>query len=195
MREKKICLMIDNVLDDQASIQEARSLLNLPFAEGSVVLATSRSRMTLEKVKVKWGALMKIPSLTMDEAKALFLYHTGCDSTNLLEDQKKVVEEFVERCNFKVGDMISQEYHPLALKVLGTRVGPHPKEWVNVGIDSRFIDNECNHDVFSILRLSYDTLSPQYKRMFLGIVLWKLLLRHDFKAICGTANAVFVWQE
>lgn len=162
--------MIDNVSYDHASIQDAKTLLSLPFMNGSLVLVTSRSNMILEKLKVKWGALMKIPSVTMDEAKALFMYHIGCDTPNLLEDQKKVMKNFLSRCNFKLMqriDMVSQAYHPLALKELGTRAGPNLEEWIN--IDMGFNDYESH--IFSILRLSYDTLIPQHKRMFLDIAL------------------------
>ena len=126
--EHKVCLVIDNVCNNQASFDEARILLNLPFKQGSLILVTSQSFVILEKVKIK-ELILKIPSLSTSEARALFIHHTSCDMpSGLFEEHERRVQMFVEQCNFKVEGRDSWEYHPLALKELGTRVGPNPDE-------------------------------------------------------------------
>lgn len=164
-------MILDNVSDDHIFFEEARTLLNLPFKNGSLILVTARSRIVLENLKIPKKATMKIPALSTVEANALFSQHAGCDRTSLTEGQKKLMENFVERCSFSVEGMASKEYHPLALKVLGTRVGPHPEKWQNIRIDFKYYENEDRHPIFSILRSSYDALNPDYQRMFLDIAI------------------------
>ena len=182
----KICLVIDNVSDTQTSLEEARILLNLPFKEGSSILVTSRSKYILQDLNIT--ALMKVPALTTNEAMALFIHHTGCGTSFLSKDQRSAVEMLVEQCNFKTEDRVEQEYHPLALKVLGTRVGPNPEKWCDIEIDFKRSENENIHHIFSILRSSYDALIPRYQRMFLDLA----LSRSDY--IDGISEYDMEWQ-
>ena len=169
--KQKVCLIIDNVSDNQTVFEEAKTLLSLPFEEGSLVLVTARSSIVLEKLKIHKKAMMRVPALSTGEAQTLFSQHAGCDTTSLTAGQNRTMERFVERCNFRVEGMASQEYHPLALKVLGTRVGPYPEEWHKLKIDFKYYENEDTHPIFSILRSSYDALNLVFQRMFLDIAL------------------------
>jgi hypothetical protein len=167
----KACLVIDNVSNDQASIKEAKGYLHLPFQEGSVVFVTARSRAILTKLKVKWKICMKTPTLLEHEAKALFIHHAECATSGLSKLEEEALEKLMKHCCFRVNGAI-QEYHPLALRVLGTRVGPlDTKEWLDVAANLKYDVTGNVHPVFSILRSSYDTLSSECQRMFLDLAL------------------------
>ena len=118
---------------------------------------------------------MKVPSLSAGEARALFIHHTSCGMSNrLFEDHERAMEMFVEQCNFKVEGTDLWEYHPLALKVLGTQVGPKPDEWEEIKVDSKYYGSETKDQIFAILRSGYDDLMPQHQRMFLDLALtWR----------------------
>lgn len=167
-----MCLIVDNVSDNQTIFEEARTLLTLPFKEGSLILVTARSCIVLEKLRIPKKATMRVPALSPSEAQTLFSQHAGCDPRSLTDGQKRAMESFVERCNFGVEGMASQEYHPLALKVLGTRVGANPEEWQNIRIDFKHYENEETHPIFSILRSSYDAMKRGYQKLFLDIALF-----------------------
>ena len=62
-------MVLDNV--DQASIDEAKMFLKLPFKNGSLILVTTRSIATLNKLNVSWKTCFRVPSLNKDEAVAL----------------------------------------------------------------------------------------------------------------------------
>lgn len=76
----------------------------------------------------------------------------------------------VEQCCFKV-DISTSEYHPLALKVLGVRVGPVAQEWQK--FDFKQYTKENIHPIFSILRSGYDALRPLYQRMFIDLAVYQ----------------------
>jgi hypothetical protein len=167
----KACLVIDNVSNDQASIEEAKGYLHLTFQDGSVVFETARSRAILKILKVKWKICMKIPSLLEHEAKALFIHHAECATSGLSELEEEALEKLMKHCCFRVGDA-KQEYHPLALRVLGTRVGTvDTKEWLDIAANLNIYVTGNVLPVFSILRSSYDNLSSECQRMFLDLAL------------------------
>lgn len=76
----------------------------------------------------------------------------------------------VEQCCFKV-DISTSEYHPLALKVLGVRVGPVAQEWQK--FDFKQYTKENIHPIFSILRSGYVALRPLYQRMFIDLAVYQ----------------------
>ncbi|KAG0599545.1 hypothetical protein M758_12G160500 [Ceratodon purpureus] len=166
--DQRIFLVIDNV--NETSSSEAKTFLGLPFKVGSLILVTARSITTLENLNISWRSCVKVPALQKEEAVALLTQHAGCDK--LSSEHKETLGKFVDKCCFNVEDWSLQEYHPLALKVLGTRMGPDPREWCKIVIDFKHPGNEGEHPLFSILRSSYDTLRPQiYQMMFMDLIL------------------------
>ena len=124
---------------------------------------------------------MEIPSLLEHEAKALFMHHAESAKSILSKLEEEALEKLIKHCCFKVNGA-RQEYHPLALRALGTRAGTvDTKEWLDVAANLKYDVTGNVHPVFSILRSSYDTLSPECQRMFLDLALSR----------SGTTTALF----
>ena len=114
---------------------------------------------------------MKTPSLLEHEAKALFIHHAECATSGLSKSEEEALEKLMKHCCFTVNGAI-EEYHPLALRALGTRAGTvDTKEWLDVAANLKYDVTGNVHPVFSILRSSYDTLSSECQRMFLDLAL------------------------
>ena len=91
----------------------------------------------------------------------------------------------VEECSFsrgvEVGDGYFEEkneYHPLALKVLGSELGSlgneawrWEKKLEKLKSDKFNLSLEKKHRVFSILRFGYDALCIQEQRIFMDLAL------------------------
>lgn len=172
----RICLVIDNALDNLSFLEEAKTYLTLPFAKDNLVLVTARSIDVMRKLKISSSACMRIPTLKRNEVIFLFSHHTSCDISNLSSRGYDTLEKLVEQCPFQVEDMSTSEYHPLALKVLGSQVGVDIEGWQH--IVRKHCSTENIHPIFSILRSSYDLLRPQYQRMYLDLALYQLDRKH-----------------
>ena len=168
--KQKICLVIDNITDDQKSIWEAINYLRVSFKKGSMVLIIARSIDVLKKVSNHLEICFRVPALQEHEAADLFIHWAQCDRSKLSEEERILLVKFVNQCCFKVKDEDVGEYHPLALKVLGTHIGSNPQEWESKDIDFKSFSNP----MFSILRTNFDSLrNHRSKKMFIDMALNK----------------------
>ena len=173
----RLFLVVDNVWDQQNSIQEAESFLSLPFKKGSVVLVTARSIETLNlfKNKIPWKDCFSTPFLDTHAATNLFLNSAGCKSLLDLEPKEQALTKaFVHSCCFSMpGPLGGREYHPLALRVLGGYVGQYTGPWENIKIDFKSLgENEKIDPLFSVLEIGWEALSTNCRSLFLDIVQW-----------------------
>lgn len=175
IRKHRLFLVVDNVWNQQNSIQEANSFLSLPFKNGSVVLVTARSLEILNifKKTIRWKDCFLTPFLHKDAATKLFLNSAGYKLQADLEskDQASKLSTFVDSCYFSMPGFMGREYHPLALKVLGAYVGQYTGSWENIKIDFKSIgENEKIDPLFSVLEIGWETLSTNYRNLFLDLV-------------------------
>ena len=184
MKRQKVFLVLDNVCVEFA---EARKYLDAGYHDGSKVLVTSRSVDVLKQLGIPESNCMEMPHLDQKGAMDVFLYYA-----RILETSKnrlpgpadmEIVKRCVEECSFprEVGDGYFEEkteYHPLALKVLGSGLGSLGNEvwrWEKrlekLRSDKFNLSLEKKHRVFSILRLGYDALCTQEQRIFMDLAL------------------------
>jgi hypothetical protein len=166
---------VDNVWDQQNSREEARSFLSLPFKKGSVVLVTARSIEILNLFKniIPWKDCFSTPFLNTHAATNLFLNSAGYKSMLQLEPKEQALTTtFVDSCRFSLRDSLGgEEYHPLALRVLGGYVGQYMGPWENIKIDFKsFGENEEKDPLFSVLEIGWEGLSTECRSLFLDIV-------------------------
>ena len=171
----RLFLVVDNVWDQQHSREEARSYLSLPFKKGSVVLVTARSIETLNLFEniIPWESCFSTPFLDKDAATNLFLNAVGDKTLLELELKKqKLTKTFVESCCFALPDSYyGQEYHPLALEVLGRYVGLYPGRWEDIKVDFKSVgENENINPLFSVLEIGWKELSMECRSLFLDVV-------------------------
>ena len=171
----RLFLVVDNVWDQQDLIKEARSFLSLPFKEGSVVLVTARSMEILNLLKniIPRENCFSTPFLDTDAATNLFLNAVGDKTFSKLDLNKQTLTKtFVRSCCFSLPDSYyGQEYHPLALRVLGRYVGQYPGPWENIKVD--FIsmgENEEIDPLFSMLEIAWEPLATKCRSLFLDVV-------------------------
>lgn len=134
----RLLLVLDNVQTSVTSVSWAFVKLFLEqllkkFKAGSVVLITSAcSHEELLRAfhYIKWEKVFPVPTLEKEEAACLLAQSAGYNLSGLGFEEKKYVTKFVERCylGFKKAD---RQYHPRALKFLGTYIGGRQEEWVN----------------------------------------------------------------
>ncbi|KAG0615190.1 hypothetical protein M758_5G022300 [Ceratodon purpureus] len=214
MPKNVVFLAIDNVSDDQVSINQAKLFLSGGFGSGSVILVTSRSLEVLKMHHLGIDEIncMEMPELVLDEAKALFLQHAIHDHDTRNEvANDKVIENCVKHCNFQKGDGRSYHYHPLALKVLGMGIGCNKYDLMKWAAELKELDvfnrqREPHHPIFSILRKSFDTLLPEDQMLFMDVALflpefeplsgsWSLLqgrLFHETR-VSDSMSTLFEW--
>ena len=134
----RLLLVLDNVQTSVTSVSWAFVKLFLEqllkkFKAGSVVLITSAcSHEELLRAfhYIKWEKVFPVPTLEKEEAACLLAQSAGYNLSELGSKEKMYVTKFVERCylGFKKAD---RQYHPRALKFLGTYIGGRQEEWVN----------------------------------------------------------------
>ena len=170
----RLFLVVDNVWDQQDSIKEARSFLSLPFKEGSVVLATARSSNILVLLeKIPWPNCFSTPFLDIDTATNLFVNAVGDKTFSELDLNKQTLTKtFVRSCYFsRPGSFLGEEYHPLALEVLGRYVGLYPGRWEDIKVDFKSVgENEQRDPLFSVLEVGWEGLSKTCQSLFLDVV-------------------------
>ncbi|KAG0588935.1 hypothetical protein KC19_2G279700 [Ceratodon purpureus] len=174
-----IFLTLDNMSDQDASIAEVQSYLSARLPSGSIVMVTARSKDWLLRVRpyMDESKCMQMPELMLEEAKSLFA--KSCDAEMRSGVDEKLILRCVERCYFqKKDDSKSCHYHPLALDVLGRQLSrlTDLNEWVMLldRIDEDIFNQsrENNHPIFSILRKSFDGLSPGDQLLFMDVALY-----------------------
>jgi DNA-binding SARP family transcriptional activator/Tfp pilus assembly protein PilF len=155
LADRRVLLLLDNA----RSADQVRPLL--PGAPGSLVLITSRDRLT--GLVARDGAHpVRLDALDDDAARALLGARLGADR---MAAEPGAVAELVDRC----GGL------PLALAVLATRALTHPSfslaevaaelRALHAGLDA-FADADSASDVRAVFSCSYRALGPDAARMF-----------------------------
>ena len=177
-------LAIDNVSEDYQSIKQAKMYLEAPFHEDSLVIVTARSLCTLESLKIAVDACLEMPELGEADAMKLFLHHAACEKQFANEDEQDILE-CIRRCYFKKGYKEGSQYHPLALEALGLHLGflsQKPSEWVkNLPRVKNFDYLSGENPVFSILKSSFDLLSPEEQSLSMDVIFYCTTLNHSSK--------------
>jgi hypothetical protein len=186
IRGEKVFLALDNV--DIESLDDARSFLDIwqkpegngRVGEGSVVVITARSIVTLGRLGIEEDDCLEMPGLDVEQAKSLFRTSAALDGERTPEDERNF-EYCVEQCHFSKDSSKGQShYHPLALKVLGGQLRNSGSRdlsaWVEetkrCGVDKFNQLGLGKHPVFGILRRGYDMLPPECKSLFVDVVLF-----------------------
>ncbi|XP_062022547.1 disease resistance protein RPV1-like [Rosa rugosa] len=178
LRHKKVLLILDDVnhsshLKYLAGNQEW-------FGSGSRVLITTRNEHLLIQHGVE--RRLKVEELNHDDSLKLFswkAFQKGYPEEDFHDLSESVI-------NYAKG-------LPLALEVLGSFLyGRYPSEWNSA---LRKLGRVCNLEIFDILKISYDGLDSEEKKIFLDIACFfnggdkdrvtEVLNSCDFSAIIG----------
>ncbi|KAG0588953.1 hypothetical protein KC19_2G280800 [Ceratodon purpureus] len=198
-----IFLTLDNMSDNDASIAEVQSYLSARLPARSIVIVTAHSKDWLLRVRpyIDVNKCMRMPELMLEEAKSLFVNSSHAHLKDGMDE--KLILRCVKRCYFKKQNRSRRcHYHPLALDVLGRQLSrlTDLNEWVMLldRIDEDIFNQsrENNHPIFSILRKSFDALSPGDQLLFMDVALY--LPNEDPYALLsaqlfGGAYNVFDW--
>nr|XP_043626709.1 disease resistance protein RUN1-like [Erigeron canadensis] len=151
VRNQKVLL----VLDDVVKYEQLQALgIHDPaaFYEGSRILVTTTDKQSLVSLKKHTSYNMKL--LNYQESFELF-------TKILYEEGQSADEEFVFEIVYRAGGL------PLMLNVWGLHFKSHEREkWPRLLKEIRRISHE---DVQMKLKVSYDSLSPRAKKVFLYI--------------------------
>ncbi|MEQ4306225.1 BTAD domain-containing putative transcriptional regulator [Plantactinospora sp. B6F1] len=152
---RRMLVMLDNARD----IEQVRPLL--PGTPGSLVLVTSRNRLT-GLVAAEGAHPVTLDLLTVDDAREMLARRLGAAR---LDGEPQAVDEIIASC----------ARLPLALAVAGARADTHPAfplgalarelRDVRAGLDV-FAIGDAATDVRAVLSWSYLTLSPAAARLF-----------------------------
>jgi hypothetical protein len=175
--KERVFLALDNVSDE--SKEQAKSYLEANFGGGSRVLVTARSLDQLQCLGIHKDHCFAMLELELEEAKSLFLSYTRLKENEVDEE---LLKKCLERCYFSNGLSATSSsggyhYHPLALRVLGSEVGDFIRldktrqATMRTRIDTFNLSRQKEHPVFSILRISFDSLKEEDQLLFLLIAL------------------------
>lgn len=152
LRRKKVLVVLDDI-DTSTRLQELLPEQREMFGPGSRILVTSRDKQVL---KIAVDEIYEVEELNHEEALQLFClnaFKKTCLEIDYLERSKRVV-------NYAKGN-------PLALRVLGSALlGRNEEDW-----DSALekLENVQNFEIQNVLRISYDGLNRDEKKIFLDI--------------------------
>ncbi|KAK4269098.1 hypothetical protein QN277_022301 [Acacia crassicarpa] len=144
------------VLDDVSTVEQLEYLVGEPhcFGRGSKILITTRNRHVLISKGV--DEIYKVKELDLDHSFKLF-------NLNAFNIDRPIMgyKELTERV------VVYAKGVPLALKVLGSYLrGKSEVEWESA---LRKLEKSPHEDIQKVLRLSYDGLNHEEKRIFLDI--------------------------
>ncbi|KAG0603716.1 hypothetical protein M758_10G116000 [Ceratodon purpureus] len=198
--KQPVFLAIDNLLDNREAKKQAKTLLGTSWAEGSVVIVTTRAQGELTNLNqyIQSEDCLEMPELIEVEARSLFLNHVTCGQSATIEVlDKGLVSRCVERCHFGKGEGLGRHYIPLALEVLGEQLGCNgydaevwEEQLMNIDIFREKLTRD-EHPIFSILRISYDSLSEDVQMLFMDTALF--LPSHPFLPIHIYKWNIFDW--
>lgn len=123
-------LAIDNV---ENNLEQAQAYVNAGLSplNGSKVLITSRSPLTLKSILKRSKYCKTLPILNQEEAAELLLSVAAPERSlpSIQEEEQRVLEVFLEECSFPIVNASrSRQYHPLAIKELGAFLHANNKE-------------------------------------------------------------------
>ncbi|KAG0577398.1 hypothetical protein KC19_5G153200 [Ceratodon purpureus] len=205
--KQPIFLAIDNVDEDSAEQAKTYLRAKYSFGNGSVVVVTSRSLSQLLALNIHEDDCLGMPELELREARDLFRNHAKSIGIGDVEYEldERIVARCVQMCRFNKGDGESFHYHPLALTVLGNEVREQmacnnfdPTLWYSrfSRIEESYKVLETKKQIFSILRISYDTLKPNDKMLFMDVALF---MRNsgswDSKSFDSVGPNLYEWLE
>ena len=171
-----VFLAIDNVWDDLKSQEEASSFLQLGFTKASRVLVTARNRQTLLNLGVNSKCCFEMPTLLEKDAIDVFLHHAAVvqNLADLSPEQQIYVHQHVYQCYFLKG--LKKEFHPLSLKVLGSRckeILKNPTPTPSLKVVEFLSSEDAAREMFPILKTSIRALrEDKYKLKFMDIALF-----------------------
>lgn len=196
-----VFLTIDNVSDDLEVIKQAKTFLGVRWNKGSVIIVTARSLDELLRLKpyINKNDCMEMPELKEDDAMSLFLNHVTANKHDITTKMdKELLKRCVERCYFSKREG-KGHYIPLALEVLGQElrcVEDDADLWDAQLKKVDMFEKELSgkHPIFSILRTSFDSLSPQAQMLFMDVALFLPCLQYQsWHWGCYLKCNVFEW--
>ncbi|XP_073285277.1 putative disease resistance protein RGA1 [Primulina huaijiensis] len=157
LRGKKFLLVLDDVWNEDQSLWDPLKEALRCGSKGSGVMVTTRnekiSRMmaTAEIMSHRIGYLSYVDSWSLFKRRAF-----ACRTED--ENLVGIGEEIVKKC----GGV------PLAIKAVGSlmRFKSHESEWLAVKESETWNLPDHGNDIFPVLMLSYDNLSPQMRQCF-----------------------------
>ncbi|KAI9119841.1 hypothetical protein K1719_009230 [Acacia pycnantha] len=144
------------VLDDVSTMDQLEYLVGEPhcFGPGSTIIITTRDKHVLISKRV--DEIYKVKELELDHSYKLF--NLNAFNTNR---PRMGYEQLTERAVFYAKGV------PLALKVLGSYLRSRSEvEWESA---LRKLEKSPHDDIQKVLKLSYDGLNHEEKRIFLDI--------------------------
>ncbi|KAG0613296.1 hypothetical protein M758_6G092100 [Ceratodon purpureus] len=173
-------LALDNVWDDDYSSEATSTYIKLKSTQNSKVIVTARNCDTLVQLGIDESRCYRLPSLSVEQAEALFLHHAEVlDASSLSSEQKTFMEKTVDKCFFP-GVEQDRQFIPLALKVLGNQCkevlsSPGSLQKFEKGdfqnhFNIGFLEDKRNH-LDKVLRVGYDSLTVEEKLVFMDIVI------------------------
>ena len=178
----KVFLALDNVTDAPEILEEVLWYLSVSYGVGSMILVTSRSlEVLLSKLRIATNHWLEVPNLNETEAVSLFLRadpsNKHLELSSYSDDEQLRVVEGVRKALFPRTSRSDEQYHPLALKTLASRLGKvidKPEQWRKTlaNLDLKFTSHKV-HPIFSILGSSFEDLPEEKKPIFMDVALFK----------------------
>ena len=178
----KVFLALDNVTDAPEILEEVLWYLSVSYGVGSMILVTSRSlEVLLSELQIAKTHCLEVPDLIETEAISLFLQagpsNKHLELSSYSDDEQLRVVEGVQRALFTRKLRPGEQFHPLALKALASRLGKlinKPELWRNTlaNLDLKFTQHKV-HPIFSILGSSFEMLPEEEKLIFMDVALFR----------------------
>ncbi|XP_073026116.1 disease resistance protein RGA2-like [Primulina eburnea] len=157
LRRKKFLLVLDDVWNENQSLWDPLKEALRCGSKGSGVMVTTRNEKIARMMATDETMSHRIGYLSDADSWSLFkrrAFARGTEDENLVG----IGEEIVKKC----GGV------PLAIKALGSfmRFKSHESEWLAVQESETWNLPDHGNDIFPVLMLSYDNLSPQMRQCF-----------------------------
>jgi hypothetical protein len=178
----KVFLALDNVTDAPEILEEVSWYLSVSYGVGSMILVTSRSlEVLLSELQIAKNHCLEVPDLNETEAISLFLKadksNKHLELSSYSDDEQLRVVEGVRMALFPRKLRSGEQFHPLALMALASRLGKlinKPEQWRKTlqNLDLKKTQHK-DHPIFSILGSSFEDLPEEEKLIFMDVVLFK----------------------
>nr|XP_024392097.1 TMV resistance protein N-like [Physcomitrium patens] len=162
--ENKTILVFDNV-KDQRQIEDVVPMDDILASNSSTLIATTRDLKAIKHCN-KEVCEINIEELDEETSMKLFIAHS-CSQESLLNELIEVGKKIVRACNGL----------PSSLKVMGAflrekkrlRCWERALQKLKSGRELDGDENNSNYKIWKILRVSFDNLKDDEKKMFLDI--------------------------